>query len=608
MPPRVAKDKPTNYKKAAGHLVKEFKPFTWQIIIAGFFTVGQVILAILSPVFLRQLLNSIGNKDLANNNYIYVSPDQVISVIWDQLFVAFGIIIGFYILTAIFRIIADVIIIRISTRYTYGLRDKFHKKLDKLPLSFFDKYTYGEILSRGTNDIHAISHSLSNIVFQTIYAVTMFISVLITMFIVEWRLALISLITVPLQFAITLTIGKLSQKKFAAYQVKTGEMTSLLEENLGGFETIKLFTQEEKLINKFNIVNEEMYKANFQSNFLSMLIWPSLRFIGNVGFVLVCVIGGIINDVGGIVAFIVFFNLFNEPFQMLGQISASIQTTLAGAERLFEILEEEEETQITPVLVDSSDNILGNFEFKNVAFSYTEDQPLITNMNLEVNRGDIIAIVGPTGAGKTTLVNLIMRFYEINSGSITLDGIDIRHYTREALRGSIGMVLQDTWLFKGSIKNNIKYGRTDATDEEIIEAAKAARAHHFIQTLPDGYNFQLSENGENISQGQRQLLTIARAILAQPKILILDEATSSVDTRTEQAIQEVMNEIMDGRTTFIIAHRLSTIKKAKKIVVMDHGDIIETGNHEELLAANGFYAQLYNSQFLGTANLSNEAN
>ena len=436
----------------------------------------------------------------------------------------------------------------------------------------------------------------------------MFISVLITMFIVEWRLALISLITVPLQFAITLTIGKLSQKKFAAYQVKTGEMTSLLEENLGGFETIKLFTQEEKLINKFNIVNEEMYKANFQSNFLSMLIWPSLRFIGNVGFVLVCVIGGIINDVGGIVAFIVFFNLFNEPFQMLGQISASIQTTLAGAERLFEILEEEEETQITPVLVDSSDNILGNFEFKNVAFSYTEDQPLITNMNLEVNRGDIIAIVGPTGAGKTTLVNLIMRFYEINSGSITLDGIDIRHYTREALRGSIGMVLQDTWLFKGSIKNNIKYGRTDATDEEIIEAAKAARAHHFIQTLPDGYNFQLSENGENISQGQRQLLTIARAILAQPKILILDEATSSVDTRTEQAIQEVMNEIMDGRTTFIIAHRLSTIKKAKKIVVMDHGDIIETGNHEELLAANGFYAQLYNSQFLGTANLSNEAN
>ena len=601
MPPRKrTTQKPKNFKKAMKRLFSEFSVFKWRLIVSGIFTVLVVILSILSPIFLRNIINQV-TADISNNPYLLVSEDNIITVLWGKLFISFGIIIGFYLLIGLFRVIANGIIIGISARYSYNLRNEFKQKLDRLPLSFIDKYTYGELLSRGTNDIDAISNSLHTIVYEVIYATTMFFGVLIAMFIVQWKLALITLITVPLQFAITFVIGRLSQNKFVAFQEKTGEMTSLVEENIGGFEIIKLYSQEQKSLDRFHKINQEMYKANFHSNFLSMLIWPSLRFVGNIGFVLVVVIGGIINDIGGILAFIVFLNLFNQPFQMIGEISAVIQTTLAGAERLFEVMEQDEEKERDPLKITTEDTIQGDFDFNHVAFSYRPDKPLITDMNLHVNKGDIIAIVGPTGAGKTTLVNLIMRFYEVNNGAISLDGVDIRDYSRTALRGSIGMVLQDTWLFKGSVKNNIRYGNNDATDEEIIAAAKAARVHHFITTLPGGYDFELSENGENVSQGQRQLITIARAILSKPKILILDEATSSVDTRTEQAIQEVMNEIMKDRTTFIIAHRLSTIKKAKKIIVMSHGDIIETGNHDELLKANGFYAQLYNAQFLGTA-------
>ena len=584
-------------------LLKQFNP---SLFILGFITISiVVVLSILSPVYLRDIINKV-SANFHINPYLIVDEAGRVSVLWPKLIGAFAIIIGFYIGISVIRMISSVILIRVSAAYTYKLRKEFRLKIDRLPLSYLDKFTHGELLSRGTNDIDAIAESLNNIIFEIIYAFLMFFSVLIAMFIVEWRLALIAVATIPLQFAITIIIGKSSQKKYRAFQKKTGEMTSLLEENISGFEVVKLYSQEEKAIEKFDKLNKEMYRSNFQSNFLSMLIWPSLRFVGNIGFVAVCVVGGIINDLGGILAFITFLNLFNEPFQMLGEISSTIQTTFAGAERLFSFMDAPEETETESSIEIKKDDVRGKFSFENVKFSYSQDTELITNMNLEINPGDIVAIVGPTGAGKTTLVNLIMRFYEINGGSIKLDNIDIRDLTRQALRSSIGMVLQDTWLFEGSIKNNIRYGRTDATDEEIIEAAKAARAHHFISTLPGGYDFVLTENGDNVSQGQRQLITIARAIISKPKILILDEATSSVDTRTEQAIQEVMNEIMKGRTTFIIAHRLSTIKKAKNIIVMSHGDIVETGNHQELLDANGFYAQLYNAQFLGTASALDE--
>ena len=419
------------------------------------------------------------------------------------------------------------------------------------------------------------------------------------MLLVNWRLALVALGMLPFVVIITLVITKNSQNQFITFQKKTGELEGVVEENFSGLQVIQLFNQQDKQLETFTNLNDSMAKSNFWSQWLSSFIFPSIRFINNLGFVGVLLVAGVINDVISLAPFIFFLNNFMQPFLNLGQISANIQTTLAGAERVFNLLNAAEQEKDPEDALTTNDHVVGEFCFKDVDFSYNPDVELIKNMNLHVKPGDTIAIVGPTGAGKTTLVNLIMRFYEINGGSITLDGTDIRNYSRSALRRSVGMVLQDTWLFKGSIKNNIRYGNREATDEEVIEAAKAARAHHFITTFPGEYEFILNEDGTNISQGQRQLITIARAIISKPKILILDEATSSVDTRTEYAIQSVMNEIMKDRTTFIIAHRLSTIKNAKKILVMNKGNIIETGTHEELLAANGFYAGLYNAQFLG---------
>ena len=362
---------------------------------------------------------------------------------------------------------------------------------------------------------------------------------------------------------------------------------------------MQLFNQQEKQYNTFVNVNDSMAKSNFWSQWLSSFIFPSMRFISNLGFVGVLIVAGITNDVISLAPFLIFLNNFSQPFFQIGQISNTIQTTFAGAERVFTLLEQAEQVEDREKALTSNEGVIGEFCFKGVEFSYTPEKELIKDLDLHVNPGDTIAIVGPTGAGKTTLVNLIMRFYEISDGSITLDGVDIRDYSRSALRRSVGMVLQDTWLFKGSIKNNIRYGNREATDEEVIAAATAAKAHHFISTLPGEYEFILNEDGTNISQGQRQLITIARAIISKPKILILDEATSSVDTRTEFAIQSVMDEIMKNRTTFIIAHRLSTIRNAKKILVMHKGNIIETGTHDELLKAGGFYVSLYNAQFLG---------
>jgi len=598
MPPKMQmsgrQSRPKNSKQSFLKLLIEFRAYRTKLIIISLIIIAGAVLQVMVPVFIQPILN-------INNLQSYVLNATPLTLNWLRIAGDFGLIIGFYIVSAILNMFALLLLVRIANDYGYSLRNKIKKKLDRLPLSYFDKHSYGEILSKGTNDVDAITQSLNQIVYQTLHSISLFVGVLVAMFIINWRLALVTLATLPLSLLITFTITKTSQKQFVKFQVKTGELEGIVEENFSGLSIIQLYNQQQNQIDKFEAVNKEMTKANWVSQLLSAFIFPSIRFVNNLGFVGVSVVGGLINDSGSIAAFLLFLNMFTLPFQQLGQISGIIQTTLAGAERIFELLDAKEEDKDIPDAISDETLIHGEYKFRNVAFSYSPDKPLIENMNLDIKQGDIVAIVGPTGAGKTTLVNLVMRFYEISEGEITLDGVNIRDYKRETLRSSVGMVLQDTWIFKGTIGANIRYGRSDASEEDMILAAESAKVHHFITTLPGGYNFVLNEDGTNISQGQRQLITIARAIISNPRILILDEATSSVDTRTEYAIQTVMEDIMKNRTTFIIAHRLSTIKNAKKIIVMNRGSIIETGTHQELLAANGFYAELYNAQFLGSS-------
>jgi ATP-binding cassette subfamily B protein len=491
----------------------------------------------------------------------------------------------------------------VVANYTYLMRKRVKEKLDTLPLSYFDKTETGEILQRGTNDIDNIGRNLPSIITSLGRGITVFIGCIIAMFIQSWQLAFVVLSTLPLTLLIIVIIAGKSRKQFKLYRKKYGELESQIEEGYSGFMLLKLFNREEKAQELFDSTNEVMTEADRKSQWISGFIYPAMRFIYNLGFVAVSLVAGFVyQDAAGIamlVAFIMYLNIFQQPFEDLGQIYSSIQSMGAAAERIYIVLDETQEKPDDPDCIANNDKVLGDVVFDHVAFSYDVTKPLITDMNLHVKPGEMVAIVGPTGAGKTTLVNLLMRFYEVNSGAIILDGVNINHYSREALRGSVGMVLQDTWLFSGSIKDNIRYGRSDASDEEIKAACVAAHADHFIETLPGGYDFQLKEEGSNISQGQRQLLTIARAIVSKPKIMILDEATSSVDTRTEQAIQDAMEKMMKNRTSFVIAHRLSTIKNAKLILVMNKGSIIEMGTHKELLAKQGFYADLYNAQFLG---------
>lgn len=594
--------KPKNFKKALRGLINEFMPYRGRLVIVLFLLLLSNIAVIFAPLQLQEII-----KGISKGTYFYIdevsgAPLLSQGINWTPLVIDAMLILLLIIVGTILNMIANLIAIRISGNYAYSLRQKIKEKFDRLPLSYFDKHPYGELLSIGTNDVDAISQSLNQILIEIFSALTMFVGVIIAVFILKWQLALVALTTIPLSALVTILITKNSQKQFITFQKKTGQLEGLVEENFTGLTVIKLFNQQNHEIHKFKDINTSMANSNFWSQWLSSFIFPSIRFINNLGFVGVLLVAAIVNDVAVLAAFLIFLNNFSQPFFQISQISNTIQTTLAGAERVFNLLDEKEQEVEGDNVIATSENIRGEFAFNNVSFSYAPEKELIQKMNLHVNPGDTIAIVGPTGAGKTTLVNLIMRFYEINDGEIKLDGIDLRDYSRSALRSSVGMVLQDTWLFKGSIKNNIRYGNKDATDEQVIAAAKASKAHHFISTLPGEYDFILNEDGTNISQGQRQLLTIARAIISQPKILILDEATSSVDTRTEFAIQQVMDEIMKERTTFIIAHRLSTIKNAKKIIVMHKGSIIETGNHEELLAKNGFYASLYNAQFLGIDN------
>ncbi len=508
-----------------------------------------------------------------------------------------------YIISALFNFLQQYIMAGVAQKTVYMLRKQVDEKLTRLPLKFYDARTHGEILSRAVNDMDNISSTLQQSLTQLITSVVTLLGTIVIMLLISPLLSLVVVLTLPLSILVTTVIAKRSQGYFAGQQRALGHLNGHVEEMYTGHKIVKAFGGERQSVTEFETLNEKVYEAGWKAQFISGIIMPLMMSIGNLGYVFVSVIGGILVtkraiEIGDVQAFIQYARQFTQPITQLATITNIIQSTLASAERVFELLDEQEEI---PEAADAAviTSPQGAVQFQHVTFGYTEDAPLMQDMNIDVKPGQTIAVVGPTGAGKTTLVNLLMRFYEINGGTIRVDGIDITRLKRGNLRSLFGMVLQDTWLFNGTIRENIAYGREGATDEEVIQAASAAHADHFIRTLPESYDTVLNEEATNISQGQKQLLTIARAILADPAILILDEATSSVDTRTEMSIQNAMSELMKGRTSFVIAHRLSTIRNADLILVMNHGSIIEKGTHDELLAQDGFYADLYNSQFVG---------
>ena len=506
-----------------------------------------------------------------------------------------------YMVSALFSFVQGFVMTNVSQKLTYKIRNDLVEKVNRLPMKFFDKKTKGEVLSIFTNDVDTLSQNLNQSITQIITAICTMVGILIMMFTISWQMTLISLLILPVSgFIVKIIVGK-SQKYFKQQQDYLGHVNGQVEEIYGGLNIVKAFNGEAKAIEEFTKANDTLYHSAWRSQFLSGLMFPIMDFISNIGYVCVAIIGGYLAiqgtiTVGNIQSFIQYNKQFTRPINQIAQISAMLQAMMAAAERIFEFLDEKEEVE-TNKEEKTTDNLDGSIKFDHVKFGYDEDKIVINDFSADVKDGQKIAIVGPTGAGKTTMVKLLMRFYDVTDGAILVDGINIKEFRREELRKMFGMVLQDTWLFNGTIKDNIKYGRPDASDSEIIEAAKAAHIHHFIKTLPNSYDMVLNEETSNISAGQKQLLTIARVILTNPKVLILDEATSSIDTRTEIQIQSAMDNLMKGRTSFIIAHRLSTIRNADLILVMNHGDIVEQGNHEELLAKGGFYADLYNSQF-----------
>ena len=605
MPPRqMTITKPKNFSKTLKKMLKDFKKEYVLLVIVIILSILSAVLSILSPLVLQNLLNSASLSDGSSSSALFevlVNQDgmQYVQINWPFFFSRFGLMLGLYVLSAFLTFLAEFITVSISARFSYDMRERVKAKLDRLPLSYFDKVPYGDTLSIGTNDVDNISRNLQTIIVQTCNSITLFVGTFIAMLVTKWQLALVAIVSLPFTILIVILVSKFSQKQFRIYRKELGDLNGQVEEDYAGYLIIKLFNKQQDSINEFEVTNAKMSNSDKISQFLSGLIFPTTNFINNLAYVGIAVVGGLLQDPGAMITFFIFLNMFSRPFQQIGQIVNIIQSVVASGERIYELLEEKEFEPDPVNAIDTDENILGKFEFNNVYFSYVPEKPLIQNFNLKINAGDTVAIVGPTGAGKTTLVNLIMRFYEINEGTIKLDGVDTKDYKRNILRGSIGMVLQDTWLFRGTIRENLLYGDENATFEDIKAACKQAHIDHFIETLPGKYDFVLNEDGTNISQGQRQLLTIARAIISKPKIMILDEATSSVDTRTEQQIQDALDNIMQNKTSFIIAHRLSTIKNAKLIIVMKKGNIVETGNHKELLARNGFYAELYNSQFIG---------
>ncbi|WP_195983689.1 ABC transporter ATP-binding protein [Clostridium sp. D33t1_170424_F3] len=517
-----------------------------------------------------------------------------------------------YLISLAFSYIQSWVMTGVSMCVTYNLRNDIMKKINRMPLNYFDTTSHGEVLSRVTNDVDTLSQTLNQSITQIITSVTTIVGILIMMFSISWQLTLVALCIIPVSLIFILQIVKRSQKYFAAQQEYLGHVNGHVEEMYGGHMVMKAFNGEEASVQEFDAYNETLFHSAWKSQFLSGLMMPVMNFVANVGYVVVCIIGGWLAsggrlDVGGIQAFIQYVRQFTQPITQVANISNILQQTAAAAERVFEFLEEPEETPDAPVVhindddtvpdTDSLIHIHGSVQFAHVKFGYNANKTIINDFSANILPGQKVAIVGPTGAGKTTMVKLLMRFYDVNEGAILVDGYDIRNFSRSELRSIFGMVLQDTWLYNGTIRENIRYGRLDADDDEVKAAAKAAQVHHFVRTLPGAYDMVLNEEASNVSQGQKQLLTIARAILSDPKILILDEATSSVDTRTEVLIQKAMDNLMKGRTSFVIAHRLSTIRDADLILCMKDGDIVEQGTHDELMAKNGFYANLYNSQF-----------
>jgi ATP-binding cassette, subfamily B, multidrug efflux pump len=601
-------EKPKNFKATALRLMRYFLPQKFLLMIVLGAAILGTLFNIVGPKILGLAITKIADGVIAKIRFQF-SPHPPTAVAPGIDFGYIGtvllILLGLYIVSALFMYLQQFIMAGVAQRTMYRLRKEVDEKLSRLPLKYFDSRTHGEIMSRAVNDMDNLSTTLQQSITQVISSVVTLIGVIVLMVTISPLLSLIVLLTLPLSLFVTIGIAKRSQNYFRRQQRALGDLNGHVEEMFAGHKIVKAFGREAQSITEFTERNERLYEAAWRAQFVSGIIMPLMRFIGNIGYVFVAVVGGVMVTrgaiaIGDVTAFIQYAQQFTQPITMLANFANVIQSSMASAERLFELLDEQEEV---PEAVDAQviEHPDGAVQFEHVRFGYAEDNILMEDMNIDVRPGQMIAIVGPTGAGKTTLVNLLMRFYEVNSGSILVDGVDITQIKRGNLRRTFGMVLQDTWLFNGTIRDNIAYGRENATEAEIVQAAKAAYADHFIRTLPGSYNTVLNEDATNISAGQKQLLTIARAFLADPEILILDEATSSVDTRTEMQIQKAMSELMKGRTSFVIAHRLSTIRDAELILVMNHGTIIEKGTHEELLAKNGFYADLYNSQFTGRA-------
>ena len=595
MPRREMKvEKINDFGGTLKRIVRTLKRFHFMIFLIIIFAVGSTIFSIIGPRIMgnatTEIFNGVISKFTGGGGLNYSSLASILFLL--------GIL---YITSAIFSYVQQVLMANVGQKYTYILREKIAHKLNRLPMNYYDKNQAGEILSTITNDVDMMNQGIIQTVPQLVTTVTSVIGIIIMMLTINFTMTLIAICIVPISLALMVFIVKKSQKHFENHQKYLAKVNGSVEEMYSGHNVIKAFNVEDKMLDKFSDENEALCTAAWKSNFISGLMHPLMIFLGNIGYVVIAIIGGIFCiknkiTVGNIQSFITYTRNLTNPIGQLAQVFNVIQSSVAAAERIFKFLDEDEEVDTTTTKVDLN-KIKGKVEFKHVHFGYNKDKIVINDFNALVNPGQKIAIVGPTGAGKTTIVKLLMRFYSVNSGEILVDGININDYDRSDLRTIFGMVLQDTWMFNGTVMENLKFGRLDASDEDVIKAAKTANVHHFINTLPDGYNMVMNEETSNISQGQKQLLTIARAILANPKILILDEATSSVDTRTEILIQNAMDKLMKGRTSFIIAHRLSTIQNADLILVMDKGDIVEVGTHESLLEKNGFYAKIYNSQF-----------
>ncbi|MGD9909056.1 MAG: ABC transporter ATP-binding protein [Candidatus Izemoplasmatales bacterium] len=593
-------EKPKSMKKALKQLLHYIRPYYFVLILVLIFAIASTVFSIIGPDQIGNITNLIQDGiTVSGFDFATQSPIFAVNIDMNAVMKIVYLLIGFYVASFIFNAVQGVLITRATQKITKQLRKDIFNKIEKLPLQYFDQNSYGNTLSRMTNDVDLISQTLNNSISQFTTSVTMILGITIMIFTINWIIAFIVLAMLPISMVIISLIMKKSQKFFRQQQASLGTLNGHIEESFTGQQILKVYQAEKRFMNKFEESNGKLLESAWKSQFLSGLMMPIMSFVGNLSYIVIAVVGAIfaVNGtlkIGDIQALLMYNRRLNQPLGTVAQSMTQIQSSLAASERVFDFLSETEMS--AEEASRTLQNVKGSMTFEHVKFGYEPDKTIIHDFNLEVKPGQKVAIVGPTGAGKTTLVNLIMRFYEIESGSIKIDGVDTKALSRHDVHQLFGMVLQDTWLFQGTVKDNLKYGRNDATDEEVIAAAKAASIHHFIKSLPYGYDMVLEENS-NISQGQRQLLTIARAMVSNAPMLILDEATSSVDVRTEILIQEAMDRLMKGRTTFVIAHRLSTIKNADTILVLNDGNVVETGNHETLLAQNGFYADLYNSQF-----------